>query len=90
MQENNNFSQDSSFQNASADTRYFFICTTGKKSDGTISFNNLVIKNNYVHPTYKKCIELSNEKFPDLYDVTLISISELSADDCKTFVSERQ
>lgn len=70
-------------------TRYFFVCTMGKNPNGTIGFNNFDIQATYGHPTFKKCIELSNEKFPNMYEVTLISISEFSAKDWNVFVSEQ-
>ena len=70
-------------------TRYFFVCTMGKNPNGTIGFNNFDIQTTYGHPTFKRCIELSNEKFPNMYEVTLISISEISTEDWKVFVSEQ-
>jgi len=70
-------------------TRYFFVCTMGECPNGTISFNNFDIKTTYGHPTFKRCIELSNEKFPNLHKVTLISISEITSEDWKVFVSEQ-
>jgi hypothetical protein len=70
-------------------TRYFFVCTMGKNPNGTIAFNNFDIQTTYGHPTFKRCIELSNEKFPNMYEVTLISISEISTEDWKVFVSEQ-
>jgi hypothetical protein len=70
-------------------TRYFFVCTMGKNPKGTIGFNNFDIQTTYGHPTFRRCIELSNEKFPNMYEVTLISISEISAEDWKAFVSEQ-
>ena len=70
-------------------TRYFFVCTMGKNLNGTIGFNNFDIQTTYGHPTFKRCIELSNEKFPNMYEVTLISISEIAEQDWKVFVSEQ-
>ena len=70
-------------------TRYFFVCTVGKNPNGTIAVNNFDIQTTYGHPTFKRCIELSNEKFPNMYEVTLISISEISPEDWKVFVSEQ-
>lgn len=68
-------------------TRYFFVCTMGKNPNGTIGFNNFDIQTNYGHPTFKRCIELSNERFPNMQEVTLISISEIKPEDWKVFVS---
>lgn len=70
-------------------TRYFFICTMGKYPNGTIGFNNFDIRTTYGHPTFKRCIEISKEKFPNMYEVTLISISEISPEDWNVFVSEQ-
>lgn len=70
-------------------TRYFFVCTMGKNQNGTIGFNSFDIQTTHGHPTFKRCIELSNEKFPNMYEVTLISISEISPEDWKVFVSEQ-
>ena len=70
-------------------TRYFFVCTMGKNTNGTIGFNSFDIQTTYGHPTLKRCIELSNEKFPNMYEVTLISISEIYPEDWKVFVSEQ-
>ncbi len=70
-------------------TRYFFVCTMGKNPNGTIGFNSFDIQTTYGHPTLKRCIEISNEKFPNMYEVTLISISEIYPEDWKVFVSEQ-
>jgi hypothetical protein len=70
-------------------TRYFFVCTMGKNPNGTIGFNNFDIQTTYGHPTFRKCIDVSNEKFPNWKEVTLISISEISEEDWKIFTSQQ-
>jgi hypothetical protein len=70
-------------------TRYFFVSTMGKTSDGALSFNNFDIQTAYGFPTLKRCIELSNKTFPNLVDVVLLSISEISPEDWKDFISEQ-
>ena len=69
--------------------RYFYVCTMGKNPNGSTSFNTFDIQTTYGHPTYKKCIELSDEKFPNLRDVLLISISEISARDWDRFTRQQ-
>jgi ABC-type uncharacterized transport system substrate-binding protein len=73
----------------SVNTRYFLACTVGKSFNGNFSFNSFDIKTTNDHPTYKRCIELSNELFPNLRDVTLISFSEISEADWLVFISEK-
>ena len=68
--------------------RYFFICTVGVNPNGTIVFNNFDIKG-FKFPSFKSVIETSNTKFPNLRDVALISISEISESDWKLFSSEQ-
>jgi len=70
-------------------TRYFFVCTVGKAFNGSLSINNFDIHTTYGHPTMKRCIELSNKKFPNLREVALLSISEISPEDWNVFVSEQ-
>jgi len=70
-------------------TRYFFICTIGKNPNGTINFNNFDIQTIDGYPSFKRCIELSNDKFPNMREVNLISISEMSAEDWEVFVSNQ-
>jgi hypothetical protein len=84
-----NEAENPALRKGAVSTRYFFVCTMGKNPNGTISFNNFDIQTTYGHPTFKRCIELSNEKFPNMYEVTLISISEISTEDWKVFVSEQ-
>ena len=76
-------------RNNSVITRYFFVCTIGKNPNGTFGFNSFEVKTTYGHPTFRRCIELSNERFPNMNEVTLISISEISAEDYNVFVSEQ-
>jgi len=71
------------------ETRYFFVSTMGKHPNGSIGVNTFDIQTTYGHPTYKRCIELSDEKFPNMREVALISISEISANDWKSFISEQ-
>jgi len=86
---NTNKSQNPQLNIGVVSTRYFFVCTMGKHPNGTIGFNSFDIQTTYGHPTFKRCIELSNKKFPNMYEVTLISISEISPEDWKVFVSEQ-
>jgi len=87
--QNSNDPQNPQLNIGAVSTRYFFVCTMGKNPNGTIGFNNFDIQTTYGHPTFRRCIELSNEKYPNMYEVTLISISEISAEDWKVFVSEQ-
>lgn len=88
-EKNLNEPQSQQFNMGDVSTRYFFVCTMGKNPNGTIGFNNFDVQTTYGHPTFKRCIELSDEKFPNMYGVTLISISEISPKDWKVFVSEQ-
>ena len=81
--------QNNALSNGVVNTRFFFVCTMGKSPNGTIWFNNFEIQTTYGHPTFKRCIELSNDRFPDMREVTLISISEISPEDRKVFLSEQ-
>lgn len=81
--------KDKALSQDAVSNRYFFICTMGKNPNGTIGFNNFDIRTTYGHPTFRRCIELSKERFPNMYEVTLISISEISPEDWNVFVSEQ-
>jgi hypothetical protein len=70
-------------------TRYFFVCTMGKRPNGSIGFNNFDIQTTDEHPTIKRCVELSNELYPNMTEVVLLSISEISAEDWNVFISEQ-
>ena len=68
--------------------RFFFVCTAGREFNNSMSFNAFDIKTddgNY--PTYKKCLEVSETKYPNQRAVTLLSISEVPASDWKHFLS---
>jgi hypothetical protein len=69
--------------------RYFFICTLGKNPNQSLSFNTFEFITTYGHPTIKRCLELSHEKFPNQRDLILLSISEIKELDWPTFVSEK-
>lgn len=69
--------------------RYFFACVIGKAYNGSLAVHSFDIKTNYGHPTYKRVKELSDEIRPNLTDVTIISISEMSVEDFSVFVSEK-
>ena len=66
--------------------RYFFACSVGNSHNGSLVFNNFDIKD-YKYPSLKQCIEVSNEKFPNLSNVMLVSITELSKSDYAVFAS---
>lgn len=70
-------------------TRYFFVCTMGKNPNGSICFNNFDLETTYGHPTIKRVIEISNERYPNQREVILISISELNPRDWRRFISEQ-
>lgn len=70
-------------------TRNFYVCTAGINPNGTFAFNTFDLKSTGGHPTIRRCIELSNERFPNQREVILISISELNHIDWKRFVSEQ-
>ena len=70
-------------------TRYFFVCTIGKRFNGSLTFNNFDIQTTNGHPTFKRCVELSNEKFPYLSEVTLLSLCEIPESDWEVFISEQ-
>lgn len=70
-------------------TRNFYVCTMGKNPNGSHSFNTFDIVTKNGHPTIRRCIELSNERYPNQREVILISISELNHADWKRFVSEQ-
>lgn len=69
--------------------RYFFVSTLGTLPNGSFSFNNFDIVTTYGHPTMKRCLEISKEKYPEQYSPMLISISEMSQEDFERFVSEQ-
>lgn len=87
--ENLEETQNPQLNSEAARTRYFYVCTIGKQPNGSHNFNTFDVKTTYGHPTIKRCIELSNEKFPNMRDVTLISISEIAEKDWNVFVSEQ-
>ena len=68
--------------------RFFFVCTAGREFSNSMSFNAFDIKTddgNY--PTYRKCLEVSETKYPNQRSVTLLSISEVPKEDWQHFVS---
>lgn len=68
--------------------RFFFICTVGREFNNSMSFNAFDIKTddgNY--PTYRKCLEVSETKYPNQRAVTLLSISEVPVNDWQHFLS---
>ena len=68
--------------------RFFFVCTAGREFNNSMSFNAFDIKTddgNY--PTYRKCLEVSELKYPNQRSVALLSISEVPKDDWEHFVS---
>lgn len=68
--------------------RFFFVCTAGREFNNSMSFNAFDIKTddgNY--PTYRKCLEVSELKYPNQRSVTLLSISEVPKEDWEHFVS---
>lgn len=70
-------------------TRYFFVTIAGKNPNDSLSLNNFGTKiPDGVYPTFKQVIDISNEKFPHLRQVTLLSIIELSHEDWVSFTSE--
>jgi hypothetical protein len=71
-------------------TRYFFLSSMGKNPNRSLSYNNFTISTEEGYPSYDKCIQLSQEKFPNLNDVVLLSISELSEEDFNIFISESE
>jgi hypothetical protein len=71
-------------------TRIFFVSTMGKFPNGNLGFNNFDIKTTGNHPTIKRCLEISNDIFPNLSNVILLSISELSLEDSDVFFSEQK
>lgn len=69
--------------------RYFFVCTIGVDRHGGVSINNFDLQTNGMYPTIRNCIDVSNEKYPGLNRTVLVSISELSEEDYKQFISEQ-
>lgn len=69
--------------------RYFFICTVGEVYNTSLQFNSFDIKTTYGHPTIKRIKELSNERYPNLRNINIVSISEMSEEDFHVFVSEQ-
>lgn len=68
--------------------RYFFVTTMGIAFNNTITINSFSIEGIEKYPTIKQCIDISNEKFPGLRNVSLIGISELSESDINQLFSE--
>lgn len=69
--------------------RYFLVCTVGINSHNILVFSNFDIKTQGEFPTRKRCIEISNEKFPNLTNVTLTGICEMTQEDWKQFISKK-
>lgn len=69
--------------------RYFFICTVGEVYNTSLQFNSFDIKTTYGYPTIKRIKELSNERYPNLRNINIVSISEMSEEDFHVFVSEQ-
>jgi hypothetical protein len=61
----------------------------GKNPNQSLAFNtfDLVTKNGY--PTIKRCIDLSNDNYPNQREVILLSISEMKKEDFDKFISEQ-
>jgi hypothetical protein len=70
--------------------RYFFISVMGKNPNRTQSLNNFTFITKEGYPSYDECILLSQEKFQNLNDVVLLSISELSERDFNIFISKSE
>jgi hypothetical protein len=71
-------------------TRYFFVSTMGKNPNRSQSFHSFTISTDEGYPSYDKCIKLSEEKYPNVNDMILLSISELSEEDFNIFISESE
>ena len=70
-------------------TRYFFVCTVGIAPNHSYSFRSFDYTTNGKYPTMKECIESSIELYPGLRDTMLVSITEMTSDEYKTFSSEQ-
>ena len=79
--------------NASAEItekRFFFVTTVGQAFNNSTSYNSFdIITNDGKYPTFKKCLDTSNERYKNLHSVALMSISEIPAKDWAHFVSEQ-
>ncbi len=67
--------------------RFFFVCTVAKNYNNNMVFNTFEIittDNNY--PTHINCLKKSDEIFPNGHHITLLSISEIPAEDWEHFV----
>lgn len=73
----------------SSKTRYFLASTVGVNPNSSYGFNTIDIKTTIGHPTAKRIIELTNERFPGMRDLLIISICEFSEKDWKVFISEQ-
>jgi hypothetical protein len=70
--------------------RYFFVTTSGKEPNGSISFNAFDLKtDDGNHPTFKKCMQASKIRYPIQREVVLLNISEKSEEDWIEFLSEK-
>ena len=70
--------------------RFFIICTAGRECNNSLSFNTFsLIVEDGIHPTYKKCLEVSETKYPHQRKVTLLSISEIQESDFIVFTSDK-
>lgn len=70
--------------------RNFFIATAGQRQneERSIVMNNITFQS-IDYPTYRDCINLSDQNFPNLDNVLLISITEINEVDFEKFTFER-
>jgi hypothetical protein len=71
-------------------TRNFFAATAGQNPNGSLTINSFTFQTeDGEHPSYKKCIEESEKRYPNIRRLSILSISELSKEDFTQFVSEQ-
>lgn len=68
--------------------RYFFVATVGIAPNNNIMINNFSITTVEKYPSMRQLIASSDEKFPNLRNTMVVSITEMSEEDFNSFASE--
>jgi len=69
--------------------RFFFVCVMGFEGNNLMRFLNFDIETVDKYPSLGFCKEVASSKDPNLKNIILISITELSDVDFVDFISEQ-
>ena len=68
--------------------RYFFFFIIAEEKNGGIAIHSFSLTGDFF-PTMLDCIEYTQSKYPDRYQVSLVSISEMQESDYVIFSSKQ-